>query len=628
MIFIALAATFWTVYSLFGHNDPTIDLNFNRVDLERSRAVIESGIFALLATLLLIFRKLLLGPALITLALASVFYAGQTSRSISANSTALPPQSTVSSVYSLSAGNNLLLIQMDGFQAGYFHELLERDLELDESLDGFHFFPDTLAVASEAGPYFNAAIHTGYQYKPLIPINNIQADYLDGGSIFSKMSMAGADVLIMDRDILCPAFATCINSGSIARNTAQVHLAETIFAIDSALLIMAPEALKNLVYRKGRWLLGSQFAGGAFLGAAEAVLEDHAFLELFAEKVHLNQAGNSVRYIKLNNVNAPARLNADCKVTPGQEAFSKQTLREQASCSLHDLKGVINSLKSRALYDNTVIVVMAGIGAMRVNGIDEEHSKLLESANPLLLIKPRNSIGPLQINKQPVKLSDMPKTLCNTTELCRWPTGTDLFKPGNNPDPTRHYLVYSPDQYQEHLGLVFDGQRYQLSGPVNLPDSWQQIISNTQHVEVGKLTFSSLDDSDFFGDGWGVVELDPTAGNKRWVFAKSAGLTIALPPNADYLFDFTVYPAPGVKDQTMELKINGHWVGTYTTFEGVNSLTYSVPREYILPGSDSVELRFSKLAKPVGLDERELAMSFFLLKIARIETDLQLVPLD
>ena len=59
MIFIALAATFWIVYSLFGHNDPTIDLNFERVDLERSRAVIESGIFALLATLLLIFRKLL-----------------------------------------------------------------------------------------------------------------------------------------------------------------------------------------------------------------------------------------------------------------------------------------------------------------------------------------------------------------------------------------------------------------------------------------------------------------------------------------------------------------------------------------------------------------------------------------
>ena len=68
----------------------------------------------------------------------------------------------------------------------------------------------------------------------------------------------------------------------------------------------------------------------------------------------------------------------------------------------------------------------------------------------------------------------------------------------------------------------------------------------------------------------------------------------------------------------MELHVNGHWVGSYILEQGVSKLSYRISREYVLPGTDYIEITFGKLADLNGFDERTLAMSFFMLEIGRV----------
>lgn len=639
VVFTSLAFTFWIINSLFGQFDPVIDDNFQRVDLEQYRAVIEFLIFAILLALLFRYRRYLHPAGSVLLLLGAVYYGGSTIRQVTASELKALSSPEAESIYSVSANRNLLVIQMAGFQSDYFSEWLVTDPGLANMLDGFYYFPDTLGVASRPGPLVDAAIQSGHHYNPFVPLNTVRAELLDGGSVFSKLAMAGADVRIFQRDRACPYLARCIHNGEIIRDTTQVHLGETLYAVDSALLIMAPEALKNFIYRQGRWLLGSMSAGGGPDGPRKSVFHDHAFLQMFASKLRPGHSDSSVTYIQLENTRAPAVMSENCKVIPGAGKHSRQRVFAQARCALRDLSRLIDTLKKNNIYHTTAIVVLADTGAVfpgvntSLEGqfADTEQrqniSSFIASANPLLLIKPMDSTGPLRLNDQPASLADIPRTLCGLTGMCRWPSGKDLVSSSEYDPGPRQYLEYSAGQYNKNLGLISDAVQYQLSGPVADPDSWNRVIDNGSVDYVAELNFSSLDDPAVFGDGWGVVEIDPTAGSKRWAAAKSTSLTLSLSPDWDYLLEFTVYPAPGIDKQSMQLHINGHWAGRHFTTSGVNTLTYRIPSAYVLPGTDSIDLEFANLAKPAGPDERELAMSFFLLKIGRVEHEYVLEPL-
>ena len=629
-ILLALTVTFWIIYSLFGQLDPVIDKNFQRIDLERYRAVLELMIFLVTAAMLVRYRKFFHATALILLTLATVYYAGATSRLVAGHGDQQPAQSPADSLYSISAGKNLLLLQMGGFQSEYFAEWLEREPGLSDSLDGFYYFPDTLGAASRSGPVVDAAIHAGYPYDPFIPMENVRADYLDGGSVFSKLAMAGADVQIVQRDGPCPYLAKCIDKNDIRRDTDQVQLAETLHAIDSALLIMSPEPLKNFVYRGGRWLLGSLAAGGSLEPYEKNVFDDHALLEMFADKLRSDGANSSVRYLQLGNTRAPGLLMESCKARPGLAGSGRHLLLKQARCGLLDLQRILDSLRASGLYANTAIVVLADTGAIDHNDArpGDDVGRVINSANPLLLIKPMNSIGPLKINPAPARLTDLPKTLCGLSDMCRWPNGNDLLVMDAVNSEPRQYLAYAHGEYNPDLGLVTGGERFQVNGPANRPESWSRLVDNSTVEITGELQFSTLDDERIFGNGWGVVEIDPTAGSKRWVWARTAQLSLPLEPGSDYLLEFRVYPAPGIDGQSMEMLINGHWVGRHPAIAGLNTLTFAIPGQYIMPGNDSIELSFAKLAEPVGQDERQLAMSFFQLQICRVVPEFELESLQ
>jgi hypothetical protein len=158
-------------------------------------------------------------------------------------------------------------------------------------------------------------------------------------------------------------------------------------------------------------------------------------------------------------------------------------------------------------------------------------------------------------------------------------------------------------------------------------ESWQQLIDSSQIEYETPLNFSSLDNPAAFGKGWGIVEIDPNTENKRWAIAKQAEIFLSLSPQADYQLSFKVYCPPEIDRQEMELHINGHRVGSYSMGPGLSELSYKIPAEYIRRGMDEITLEFAAIAKPEGLDERLLAMSFFQLDVGRVIPAWQLLAL-
>jgi hypothetical protein len=373
-------------------------------------------------------------------------------------------------------------------------------------------------------------------------------------------------------------------------------------------------------------LLSSAFTGGGTRDRNPS-FEDHAFLQTFAEKITAIRRGPVVTYLRLKNTALPASLSADCELIPSSRKNSSGHVTQQASCALEDLKLLLASLRQSRIYHTSVIVVMASSGSPGERDSEGKWNRdeLVSSANPLLLIKPFASTGPLGINEFPAQITDLPATLCELSQLCRWPNGADLFATETTKTEQRQYLAYSNGQYDARLGLIHGYEQYLVSGPVQRRASWQQLIDSSQIESETPLNFSSLDNPAAFGSGWGIVEIDPTAGSKRWAIDRQAELFLSLSPQADYQLSFKIYCPPEIDRQEMELHINGHRVGSYSMGPGVSDLSYRIPAEYILNGTDEIKLQFANIANAEGPDERPLAMSFFQLDVGRVIPDWQLL---
>jgi hypothetical protein len=391
---------------------------------------------------------------------------------------------------------------------------------------------------------------------------------------------------------------------------------------------MAPEALKNGIYRGGRWLLGTRFTGGGLSGHTRAVFDDHVLLRMFADHAAAGTAGAGVSYLRLESTRTPARLSGDCRVVRASDTQATDA-PQQARCALLDVALLVDSLRRKGLYDSTAIVILADTGtpspaASLLSALDS--GTIPGAARPLLLIKPRRSRGPLRTERTALQTADIPKTLCALSGHCSWPRGVAALDPAPVPR-SRDFLVYDDDTINTLTGHIDNLQRFRLSGPVDDPGSWNRLIDTSSIEAESRLEFSALDDPGRFGSGWGIVESDPYSGSKRWVVAESATLSLELQTAADYLLEFTLYPPPDLASQRMDFEINGHWLGARELLPGISTVAIRVPAAFIHPGVNELALRFALLADPTGLDERPLAMSFLGLAIGRVVPGQEVEPL-
>jgi hypothetical protein len=112
---------------------------------------------------------------------------------------------------------------------------------------------------------------------------------------------------------------------------------------------------------------------------------------------------------------------------------------------------------------------IARVGSL--TGADAEWARRAGSANPMFLLKPRRSHGPLAYDETHVYLPDLGSTLCASSGACTSAGGVPIGLAA--PDRPRRFLDYTWQHDFWHLRDIPNMTSYDVRGPLWEERAWR-----------------------------------------------------------------------------------------------------------------------------------------------------------
>jgi hypothetical protein len=390
-------------------------------------------------------------------------------------------------VFAFSADRNVLLIVLDTFASPMFTDVLQRDPGIEKALDGFINFSDTLGVS----PYTLLSIPTILSSRVYENAGTIQAymgDALGKESLPAVLRDSGykSDVVTMGtyRDYLnwLPGhdLTTVLYDGG-----AKVEAKAVLQTWDLALFRYAPHFLKQKVYDRHRWLLQSRFLGedestGFVDGSRVMELTpvqsaSRILLQRLADLASLDSSAPSFKFIHLFTSHPPFLMTADGRqLTEADYEATPVTQRalDQGAHAMHEVLGILDTLRALGVYDETLVVVAADHGTDITKSTRPVYKR---RAHPLLLVKPFGGRGPLQHSQAPASLLDIPATISRSVGLDDGYAGYNLLAGDIPPERERYYYYFNWEGKEfwniDHLPSL---KKFKLVGPVHELASWSK----------------------------------------------------------------------------------------------------------------------------------------------------------
>ena len=368
---------------------------------------------------------------------------------------------------------NVLIIFLDRFMGGFVEEILRQQPELKERLDGFTWYPRTLA----AGQNSIAGVHPtfgGYDYLPaamnarnqplkelsveayqLLPYNFGRKGYqvhfvnprglgftIEGNCSYMQMS-----------HVHC----THIDSAISRRRAAEVGmpLAELATENYAELLTLlgsmrtSPYTLKESILRFGRW--------GKFIAhSAGTTFRQWAELKALPELTNTRSNEKNFNIVWSILPHEPHFIGEDCQPRRARLLYNDAEVHQRGHSSLFELQHAVTArcalmlvadyldfLKKAGVYDTTKIVVVSDHGIV---GDAEDHSSravqggttanIFVRSRSLLLVKEENKHGDLAVSEEFRPNADVPQIVCEQIGGCVNPhlddkplTGLDKGQP-------------------------------------------------------------------------------------------------------------------------------------------------------------------------------------------------------
>ena len=636
---LALALAFWLIDSFSLRSYPQLDGALAELPMDYANLTLECVVFGGLLVLLLRARQKFQTPALIFLAVLSVFNAVSTFSTLVA---AAPGRDrsghaiTSGELFTFSDRKNLLVILMDTFQSDYLQQMLDQDPALSEGLPGFRYYPDTLGTAPSTFMSL-PAIHSGRLYDPGQTMSGYFEDAIGTRSVLSRLADRGYQVSLLNPiKHLCPQGVACVGRDQLLSDELETGFREALYLLDISLMRSAPELLKNRVLNQGQFLLAPILIPGELAGDSRLAWDDSRILNLFMHEVQVVDGPPRAVFLHLFNTHPPYVLDSDCEVLANQDRFGRTGALRQVGCAMSQLVRLMDVLQSKGVYDQTLVIVLGDHGSsshlaeadlasanlVPGPGMPGTAPRLVGSANPMLLIKP---IGSRQVFQElPVfaQLADLPATICAGLGDCSWNSGIDLFSAGTDKQRKRRFMSYIWENRFWGMGYIPVLDFFTVDGPVHNWASWSREERSVSRIQSGRLNFSEQDDPVHFGPGWGIIEHEENRPSKRWAIDREAELFLNLddenPPGLVWQLNFEVYLPEFIAQQAIGLKVNGVDSGRHELAPGMQVVSFRVPPSALKKGTDTVTLVFDTLIPAAGAESRALALVFTSLTIEKI----------
>jgi len=327
-----------------------------------------------------------------------------------------------------SQGKNVIVILADGFDGSDFLPILAEEPEFKEYFEGFTFYEDTCGTSlysEESG----ITLLTGNQFTVGYTFSeNIENTYQES-NLYNELEENGYEtyLYVIDEKMVYQGISNQIKN--FKGNRAKI----------SDFSVASKEIYNMVAFRYAPHIMKSNFWYSSMdfsaLKSSEACIYSNTDLrELILNKgISTDNNRNVYQFYWIQGPHEPAVMDRYCQplsevIQMSDNEYSNRQF-EQSIGVVRIFTELITALKEAGVYDNTTIIFTAD------HGWDIR-------PNPLLLIKPMNSRGKLQISDVPVSMIEnyVPTLLYLATgnKEC----GNTIYDLTENQEYSRPFYIY------------------------------------------------------------------------------------------------------------------------------------------------------------------------------------------
>lgn len=561
--------------------------------------------------------------------------------------------------FRFSTDRNVIILVLDAFQSDVFQEILDNEPEWSGVFDGFTYFRNAVAGYGKTYPTF-ALMLTGQWYENDTPIQDFIERSFTRHSVTTRLVRDGwrVDLFPHIKRVIHPSPAVASNVVPLIEP--ELIAEETGKLADLGLFRVTPHRLKRHWINDYQWRLATVFARNSErISSAEPPRDEgppaaqrhpHAAARFVHELEARARADLSPPAFKLFHLmipHAPFNLDRSLRLSDlpgGNEGFVRQSYT-----ALEVVKRLLAELDEIGIYDDTLLFVVSdhGGGEHRphvylegINGIPAEDTvasndvpiRQLSSGLPLVLVKPFESRGGLEISDAPVSLADIAHTIAESLGVENSYPERNLFDVAIDEFRPRRYLhyrftgwsrVYLPEMIEYRVeGFSWLREHWQPTGRIFAPGGDSMDRSRYRRI-VSRLSVHFRPGSPFIDslvEGWS----EPQRNGMVWSNRERARIEFALDENSagsvKARFNFLPFTAEGaIESQRIELEVNNKlkhtWIADRRGWYEVD-IPESVIRDR---GSLVFEFHFPDAASPYdygySIDRRLLGIALYTIQI-------------
>ena len=522
--------------------------------------------------------------------------------------------------YRLSRERNVIHVVADSTQGAQVYDILTSDLDrYSVVFDGFTLF--THAAGRYPSTYASVSFYmTGRAPDPsrdMVPSQPYTWDYirttLREHSIVNTLAGNGFKAFgFQFGELYCDGMYTACTGGRIfdglpIKSVGTANTAKTALELlDVALFRVAPLALRRHIYNEGQWFL-SRLASGTRTYSG--------ILDLFIEKMTTDNRPGSYNYFHHPGGHPPIQFDDKCNYV-GTQKPNYENARGPVTCFLLQLEHLIQKLNQLGTYDETLIIVHGDHGSpwpppsilfpSQVGAIIPEY--LMSMANPVVLVKPLRTRGPLKFSTAPVSIGDVPATINDAFKLYGEFPGIPMFDLDERAERERQYFSHEFPSRVTLFQALPNVQRYRIRG--SLFNQYDWILPNLSDIgESPSILPMNRDNFRSFAMGFGGLESHSRP--MRWVVGKLARVYLSFPTAGRAQLVFDTYVPPSITGQSVEVSINGKALAKLGEQELTGSKIHavSVPDDLPRKKVNTIEFTMGKAVK-FETDRRQLSILF------------------
>lgn len=549
--------------------------------------------------------------------------------------TSLPEQ-----LASFSPERNVIHIVLDGFQGNTFENLLKSHPDLNNTLEGFTFFRDS-STSSDVTYLSIPAVLTGQVFTNQTSISDYLESTFEGENLYrlladNQFAVDIATPLMWNKPE--PWFSSYMLIPTPYAGKREIETSSAYLLLDISLFRQVPHFLKPAVYHAGSWMLSGTLVSNP--KQQFQTFSHLAFLRDLQARMTVESGQPRYKFLHLVTPHAPLVSLPDCRFSGTPLEDKASAYPDQAYCVMQAVTEFLDELKSRGIYDQSLILIHGDHGGGVPFAMNDENGDPTTSFDalyhvwgnplPLLMIKPVQAKGTLNISNQQVQLPDIAATVADLLGLQNEFPGRSMFDPQ---PPTRqprmfyHSTMHRTEAANKDHFDDFTG--YQISGSIFDVSSWKQVYSYTAPVTNelqkyswgNKISFGSEGNYNHFQTGGWGLKSDP---GPTWSVAKQASMAIDFGTvKSTVKLRATVKPylvAGQLEQQHVNIYVGatkaGEWLLSNQKFAEV-SLELE-PQLFNTGSNTDITFEFPDAASPIamgtGKDIRELGVAFMLLR--------------